>query len=422
MRQLFLLLFITFQLFAYDATIEIVKQIDKEPHITVVDSTTAPVNTVMKKKFLKLLIGDLKVTTHFNVADNYATFSYEDSDGLMQLAKEGAELVVKAKIEKDTTGKLIVSAKLLNAKNMTPLYEKFYTISKADRYPFLAHRVAIDINDFTGAPSVNWMKKYVIFARYTRSGKSDIMVSDYTLTFKKKIVTGGLNLFPKWANKMQDAFYYTSFNAANPTLYRVDIYTGVKRKIASSPGMMVCSDVSEDGRKLLVTMAPNDQPDIYLLDITSGVKKRITRYKGIDVSGNFVDHDQNMVFISERLGYPNIFAKPLNGGSVEQMVYHGKNNSSCSTYDKYIVYSSREKLSSFGNSTFNLYLISTQTDYIRKLTTSGKNLFPRFGEDGETILFIKYIDGKSALGVLRLNANKSFLFPLRAGRIQSIDW
>ena len=422
MRHFFLLLIITLQLLAYDATIEIVKQIDKKSHIVVADCTTAPINAIMKKKFLKLLIGDLKVTTHFNVSDSYVTLSYDNKDDLAQLAKENTELVVKTKIEKDPTGKLIVSAKLFNAKNMTPLYEKFYSIAKAERYPFLAHRVAIDINDFIGAPPVDWMKKYVIFARYTRPGKSDIMVSDYTLTFKKKIVTGGLNLFPKWANKAQDAFYYTSFNGANPTLYRVDIYTGVKRKIASSPGMMICSDVSKDGRKLLVTMAPNDQPDIYLLDVATGAKRRITRYKGIDVSGNFVDHDQNIVFISERLGYPNIFAKPLNGGNVEQMVFHGKNNSSCSTFGKYIVYSSREQFSSFGNSTFNLYLISTQTDYIRKLTTSGKNLFPRFGEDGETILFIKYIDGKSALGVLRLNANKSFLFPLRAGRIQSIDW
>jgi TolB protein len=422
MRKLFLLLFLTLYAFGYDATIEIVKKIDKKSHIAVADCTTAPVDARMKKKFLKLLIGDLKVTTHFKVDDNYATLPYAGSDGIAALGKEGVELVVKTRIEKDPSGKLIVSARLLNALNMTQLYEKFYTISKPSRYPFLAHRVAIDINDFTGAPPVNWMKRYVIFARYTKPGKSDIMVSDYTLTFTKKIVTGGLNLFPKWANDEQDAFYYTSFNGANPILYRVDIYTGVKKKLASSPGMMVCSDVSKDGNKLLVTMAPNDQPDIYLLNLATGSKKRITRYKGIDVSGNFVDNDQNIVFISERLGYPNIFAKPINGGRVEQMVYHGKNNSSCSTFGKYIVYSSREGQNSFGRNTFNLYLISTQTDYIRKLTTSGKNLFPRFGEDGETILFIKYINGKSALGVLRLNANKSFLFPLRAGRIQSIDW
>ncbi len=422
MKQLVLLFFLTVSLFGYDATIEIVKKIEKKPTIAVADSTTAAVDTTMKKKFLKLLIGDLKVTTHFEVSDSYLTLPYESNSGVAELGKEGVELLVKTKIEKDPSGKLVISAKLLNAKNLTPLYEKFYTISKPARYPFLAHRVAIDINDFTGAPPVNWMKKYVIFARYTKPGKSDIMVSDYTLTFKKKIVTGGLNLFPKWANDAQDAFYYTSFNGVNPTLYRVNIFTGQKRKIASSPGMCVCSDVSEDGTKLLVTMAPKDQPDIYLLDLNTGSKKRLTRYKGIDVSGNFVDHGQTLVFISERLGYPNIFAKPMSGGKVEQMVYHGKNNSSCSTFGKYIVYSSREGKSSFGRNTFNLYLISTQTDYIRKLTTSGKNLFPRFGEDGETILFIKYINGKSALGVLRLNANKSFLFPLHAGKIQSIDW
>jgi len=422
MRVFLILLFSVVILSGYDATIEIVKKIDKKPTIVVADSTTASVDPIMKKRFLKLLIGDLKVTTHFDVKEGYVTLPYATNDGIARLAKEGTGLVVKTKIEKDPSGKLLVSAKLINAKSATQLYEKFYTLSKASRYPFLAHKVAIDINDYTGAPPVNWMKKYVIFARYTRPGKSDIMVSDYTLSFKKKIVSGGLNLFPKWANDAQDAFYYTSFNGPNPTLYRVNIYTGEKRKIASSPGMCVCSDVSEDGTKLLVTMAPKDQPDIYLFDLTKGTRKRLTFYKGIDVSGNFVDHGKTLVFISERLGYPNIFAKPMSGGKVEQMVYHGKNNSSCSTFGKYIVYSSREGKSSFGRNTFNLYLISTQTDYIRKLTTNGKNLFPRFGEDGETILFIKYIGGKSALGVLRLNANKSFLFPLNAGRIQSIDW
>jgi TolB protein len=49
-------------------------------------------------------------------------------------------------------------------------------------------------------------------------------------------------------------------------------------------------------------------------------------------------------------------------------------------------------------------------------------MFPRFADDGETIIFIKNSGGSSSLGVLRLNANKSFLFPLSAGKIQSIDW
>lgn len=409
-------------LFAFDSTIQIVKNLEKHPRLTVVDSGSTGLSDSTHRKLLKLLIGDLKVSAHFNVDDSYAKLDYVSNDGTIALAKDGVELLVKCKIEQDMSGKLTASSKLINAKNGDLLYEKFYVISKPERYPFLAHNIAIDVNNYFGAPSIDWMKKYVLFARYTKPGESEVVVADYTLTFTKTIVSGGLNVFPKWANEAQDAFYYTSYNGLHPTLYHLNVYSGQKKKIASSPGMIVCSDVSLDGSKLLVTMAPNDQPDIYLYDVASGSKTRLTKYSGIDVGGSFVDNDSRIVFVSERLGYPNVFSKAISGGNVEQMIYHGKNNSSCSTHGKYIVYSSREGQNSFGRNTFNLYLISTQTDFIRKLTTSGKNMFPRFADDGETVIFIKYIDDKSAIGVLRLNANKSFLFPLSAGKIQSIDW
>jgi len=422
MRNIVILFIFAINLIAFDSTIQIVKNLEKHPRLVVADSGSSGVSEKTKRRLLKLLIGDLKVSAHFNVDNSYIKMDYVSNEDIASIAKSGVELIVKCKIEKHPSGKLLASSKLVNAKNGDLLYEKFYSISKPKRYPFLAHSVAIDVNEYFGAPSISWMKKYIIFARYTKAGESEILVSDYTLTFKKVIVSGGLNVFPKWANAKQDSFYYTSYNGRQPTLYRVNIYSGQKTKVASSSGMIVCSDVSKDGSKLLVTMAPNDQPDIYLFNTKTGSKKRLTTYKGIDVSGNFVDNDQNIVFISERLGYPNVFSKSVNGGSVEQMIFHGKNNSSCSTFGKYIVYSSREGQNSFGKNTFNLYLISTQTDFIRKLTTSGKNMFPRFADDGETVVFIKYIGNKSALGVLRLNANKSFLFPLSAGKIQSIDW
>ena len=422
MRNIVILFIFAINLIAFDSTIQIVKNLEKHPRLVVADSGSSGVSEKIKRRLLKLLIGDLKVSAHFNVDNSYIKMDYVSNEEIAAVAKSGVELIVKCKIEKHPSGKLLASSKLVNARNGDVLYEKFYSISKPKRYPFLSHSVAIDVNDYFGAPPISWMKKYIIFARYTKAGESEILVSDYTLTFKKVIVSGGLNVFPKWANAKQDSFYYTSYNGRQPTLYKVNIYSGQKTKVASSSGMIVCSDVSKDGSKLLVTMAPNDQPDIYLFNTQTGSKKRLTTYKGIDVSGNFVDNDQNIVFISERLGYPNVFSKSVNGGSVEQMIFHGKNNSSCSTHGKYIVYSSREGQNSFGKNTFNLYLISTQTDFIRKLTTSGKNMFPRFADDGETVVFIKYIGNKSALGVLRLNANKSFLFPLSAGKIQSIDW
>ena len=59
--------------------------------------------------------------------------------------------------------------------------------------------------------------------------------------------------------------------------------------------MIVASDVSRDGTKLLLTMAPNDQSDIYLYDIFTKNLKRITTFSGIDVNGNFVDNDTKVV-------------------------------------------------------------------------------------------------------------------------------
>ena len=78
------------------------------------------------------------------------------------------------------------------------------------------------------------------------------------------------------------------------------------------------------------------------------IKTRITKYAGIDVGGNFVENDTKIVFVSDRLKYPNIFAKKIGQNGVERMIYHGKNNSQSTTSDDYIVYSSRETDNEFG--------------------------------------------------------------------------
>ena len=93
-----------------------------------------------------------------------------------------------------------------------------------------------------------------------------------------------------------------------------------------------------------------------------------------------------------------------------------------SAYKNYVVYSSREEDKGAFGRDFNIYMISTQTDQIRQLTSGGKNLYPRFSSDGESVIYIKELGGQSSLGVIRVNENKSFQFPLKIGKIQSIDW
>ena len=202
----------------------------------------------------------------------------------------------------------------------------------------------------------------------------------------------------------------------HPTIYKVNLATGKKLAVISSDGMAVCSDVSEDGNRLLLTLAPNGQPDIYLYDVRTKSKTRLTDYSGIDVSGQFMGENR-IAFVSNRMGSPNIFAKKIGESAINQVVFEGKNNSTCSTYRDLLVYKARE-----GRGAFNLHLISLHNSAIRRLTSSGDNDYPRFSHDGEAILHIKYEGSRSMVGIIRLGVNKSFSFPLHIGRMQSIDW
>ncbi|MCL9818715.1 Tol-Pal system protein TolB [Helicobacter colisuis] len=405
-----------------DATLEVVKKFDNLPNILVQYSGKDYTQREYTLKIFKILIADLKVTGHFAVQEGEG-FSGAMAINFDEYRKSKVDLVARVSAEAIRDG-LVVNLQLYDVNTGNVALNKEYKSTQLSTYPFLAHKLAVDINDYIKAPSVDWMQRMVIVSYYTKPGESDIISSDYTLTYKNTLISGGLNIFPKWANEKQSAFYYTKY-LDKPTLFKFDLLTGENKQILSSEGMLVASDVSKDSNKILLTMAPNEQADIYLYDLTNGALKKLTNYRGIDVSANFIEDEKRVMFISDRLGYPNVFAVSVNGesaGSVEQMVFHGKNNNAANAHGDYIVYSSRETSDEFSRNTFNLYLVSTQSDFIRRLSANGVNQLPRFAKDGETIMYIKHESNQSALGIIRLNYNKTLLFPLRGGVIQSMDW
>jgi TolB protein len=369
-----------------------------------------------------MIIQDLLVSGHFEALSGDDKFSFSSNPNMLGLKNRGVDLFLNLTLIDTGFGGLNLNIKLYDNNIMKLILEKTISSSQMDRYPFIAHRTAIAINKYLNAPAIDWMDKFVVFSVYKDPKKANIVIADYTLTYQKAIITGGLNIFPKWANDKQDSFYYTSYNGSVPEIIKYNLYTRRVERIMKSEGMIVCSDVSKDGSKLLITSSPEGQPDIYLYDVKTKRKSRLTNYKGIDVGAHFVDNESKIVFVSDRLKSPNIFAKKINGRGVERLVYHGRNNSSATTFDNYVVYSSRESNNEFSDNTFNLYLISVKSDFLRRLTTNGVNQFPKFSSDGESVLFIKNYKNKSSVGIIRLNYNKSFLFPLVNGKLQSIDW
>lgn len=425
MKKIYLLLFYISFAFAepIDATLEVVKKFGNLPNILVQNTGKDYSQREYSQRIFKMLIADLKVTGHFATQESPEVVSSAMVLNFDEYRKNKIDLIARVNAE-ITKENLEARLQLYDANTGLLALSKEYRSTNAESYPFLAHKMAIDINDYIKAPKVDWMERMVILSHYTKPGESEILTSDYTLTYKKQLISGGLNIFPKWANESQTAFYYTKY-LDKPTLFKFDLTNGQNHKILESNGMLVASDVSSDSTKLLLTMAPEEQADIFLYDVPSKQITKLTKYSGIDVSGNFIEDEKRVMFISDRLGYPNVFAIPLSGevsGAVEQMVYHGRNNNAASAYGNYIVYSSRETSDEFNRNTFNLYLVSTKSDFIRRLSANGVNQLPRFSKDGETIMYVKHEGNQSALGIIRLNYNKTLLFPLSGSTIQSMDW
>jgi len=416
MKIIFSLLMLVGLMFANDATIEVIKKVDSLPSLAVEDASISYDDT-FKLRFFKSIVADLNVISLFNVDRHHRSTHYNDTTVLVE--NKDKHYVLRYKMFEDDNGALNIVMKLMNDSN--EVFSKNYKVSRKDIYMFVSHAMAYDINDFMGEPSVAWMKRKVIFSRIVAPKRTEIVIADYTLAYQHTILKGGFNVFPKWANNAQNAFYYSSLDGKKPTLKHLDIKTSKIKSVISSDGMMICSDVSSDSKKLLLTMARNGQPDIYTYNVETKKYKRETRFGGIDVNAQFMNKNK-IVFISSRLGYPNVFSKRLDTNEIEQMVYYGRSNSACSARGEYIVYKARESSNAFSKNTFNLHLISTKTDFIRRLTATGVNEFPRFSKDGDAILFIKNYKGQSSIGIIRLNHNKNYLFPLKYGKLQAMDW
>lgn len=396
-----------------DATLKIEKDVEHRSRISLVDGSS-----VKNAQVFKILLSDLKISGHF-IAD--VTHHEGDiSSNFILPGLKGQEYVLKFKMNQQSGSKLLI--RLLKASDGTQVFKKSYAVPSKVKMPFLLHKAIADVNNVLKYPDISWINRYVVYTVYTTPGRSEIRLADYTMTYQKTIMKGGLNLFPKWADAKQRAIYYTSYKELIPTLYKLNIYNGSKQKIASSQGMMVCSDVSRDGSKILLTMAPDGQADIFEMNVASRSKTRVTSFKGIDVNGRYVDNESRIVFISNRLGYPNVFKKSIHSAATSQAVYRGRNNNACDAHGDKIVYSSRESNNAFGKNTFNLYLATSGSSSTRPITTTGTNQFPRFTVDGSVILYLKQKGYSTSIGYINLASSQSLLFPYHGKKIQSIDW
>jgi len=384
MKKIVAIFFLIIGLFANE--IVITKYLENKPTISI--------DFNGDKNVLKILNMDLKVLDHFN-------YKFNDSN---------ATFKVKINYKNKT-----LTVKYINNNNL--LLTKIYKSNTYAFFPFLVHKAVYDLNKYFNLPDAKFLIRKVIYSMLVAPKQANIYIADYTLSYKKRLISGGLNIFPKWADSKQTTIYYTRL-AKFATIYKYNIYTGKKEKILSSPGLAIVSDVNKN--KLLITIAPKGLPDVYEYDTKIKKLIKLTTYPGIDVNGKFWGNEK-IVFVSDRYGIPFIFSKDLKTGGIIRVLYQGKNQIGVDTYKNLLVVSVRETNNTFDSNTFNLFLINKNDDSLKRLTFGGQNMYANFSVDGNSIMFIKRENFYSKIGIIRLNENKVFYYKLPK-ILQSFDW
>ena len=389
----------------YGDNLEIVKYVSNNKPKIYVESNNLPM------KIQQAIAKDAQIIARYDV-DVYKSSVTPDVKSISRSKYKGYNYLLRAGFSNNH-----LTVMFYNLLKREVLLYKKYLVSSFEYYPFVIHRLSYDMNNKMGYKPIDWINKKVVYSIYMAPKEQSIFIADITLQYRKKIISGGLNIFPKWANKEQTQIYYTNLNA-QPVLYKYNIVTGKREKVLSSQGMLIASDVKGD--ELLLTLAPNDQPDIYKYNTNTKSLTRITKFNGIDVNGQFYG-DNSVVFISNRLGYPNVYQKNLDTNKVSKLIDYGKNHISVAVNNDKVVVSTRESNKAFDRNTFNLLLLNKNNSAVKRLTFSGKNMLPSFSSDGGTIIFIKEYKFNSSLGIERLDENKVFYIRI-SRKIQSFDF
>ncbi len=419
MKKLLLITLFLSNIFAADASIDIEKSATNLVKLAIESYADSSVGQSEKNMIDSMMLKDIIVTDHLKTVSTTCETNFDDPLNTANLIQKNARIVLRYKSYKTPNG-FNIQTKIFDISGVVISAKKYQVPSFAE-YPFAIHSVAVDLNDLIKAPPVNWMQNFVVISKDAGPKKSDIIVADYTLTYQKTLISGGYNIFPIWGSNDQSSIYYTAYEES-PTLYKYDIHTGKKTRIISSQGMLVCSDVSSDGSKLLLTMAPTSLPDVFLYDTNTKKVTNVSSFAGIDVNGNFLENNTKVAFVSDRLGQPTIFSKKLDSTYVEQLLIRegGGKNSSFSAKENFIVYSARDTVD--GVAMQNIFHLDVASKKTTKLTVSGWNTMPKVSQNGDAVMFVKNDNGRTYLGIIRLNSLASFLFPMNMGKIKSFNW
>ena len=282
---------------------------------------------------------------------------------------------------------LVVQCRVYDIKTQEQVLGKqFRTIPRYARA--IAHRIADHIVALLSAnASKGIASSQIVFERKTRTGK-EIYLMDYDGAGEQPLTSNGsINVTPVW-NNGNDSICFTSYYEGTPRLYFVSLASGQIQLFPVKGGLMTTPAFAPNGKELAFSgrLENSSDTDIYISGLDGGGLRNLTQNPGIDISPCWNPTGNQLAFVSNRKGIPQVFICDGYGANLECITQEGGYASSpdWSPDGRYVVFAWKPSRMD----SFDLYIVEVATKKIFQLTHgAGNNENPSWAPDGRHIVF-----------------------------------
>lgn len=291
-----------------------------------------------------------------------------------------------------------------------------YTVQNRQQLPEVAARFCADLMEaLTGHG--DFFRSNLAFVKRDGQRKQVFMSTAQGVGVQQLTNLNGVCMSPSWSHDGQK-LVFAFLDQKGHSICEWNRQTRELRRL-KMPGATVISPTFTARGTIAVTLDMGGSPDIYELNPDFSIARVLEKSWAIDVSPDFDQAGDKMVFVSNRLGNPQIFMKNLTTGVVSRVSFDGKYNTapSISPDGKLVVYSH------LINGQHKLFLADLASGVERQLTFGpGSDEDASWSPDGYFIAFASNRSGRYQIYITTKHGDEPILIPTGPGESFSPAW